>query len=122
MRNLFLLLLTLAPPAVALDLRETARFELNNPASLDYDPTFCGLWIANEGPEAILMTLDGLELRRVRSDMSRIKAISVEGDGLIVGDGAGNFQRLSKDGQALGVPFRISLGWADTEGIRRHYR
>ena len=40
-----------AGPLAALDLRETDRFDLNNPASLDYDPTFCGLWIANEGPE-----------------------------------------------------------------------
>ena len=104
-------------PAVALDLRETGRFFLNNPASLHYDPTFCGLWIANEGPEAILMTLQGLELRRIRSDLSRIKAISIEGAGLIVADGYGRFQRLSKDGDVLGAPFQISSSWADTEGL-----
>lgn len=103
--------------AQALDLRETDRFTLNNPASLDYDPTFCGLWIANEGPEAILMTLDGLELRRIRSDLSRIKAISVEGDNLIVADGFGAFQRLDKSGTVLSAPFQISTAWADTEGI-----
>lgn len=78
-----LLLLGLAPASVAaLDLRETGRYDLNRPASLDYDPTFCGLWIANEGPEAVLVTLQGGELRRVESDLSRIKAIAVEGDHL----------------------------------------
>lgn len=101
----------------ALDLRMTDSYFLHRPASLDYDPTFCGLWIANEGPEAILVTLDGDELRRVGSALSRIKAISVEGDALIVADGLGRFQRISKDGVPLGAPFQIESGWADTEGI-----
>ncbi|MEO1550925.1 MAG: hypothetical protein AAFR93_10915 [Pseudomonadota bacterium] len=117
MRIVVLLLLALATPAPALNLTETGRFALNFPSSLDYDPTFCGLWIANEGPEAILVTLDGLELRRIRSDLSRIKAISLEGDALIVADGAGAFQRISKAGEVLAPPFRISANWADTEGI-----
>ncbi|MEL6125298.1 MAG: hypothetical protein AAGJ92_04685 [Pseudomonadota bacterium] len=109
--------LAVATPAAALDLKLTDTFDLNYPASLDYDPTFCGLWIANEGPEAILTTLDGLELRRISSDLSRIKAISIEGDNLIVADGRGSFQRITKDGEPLADPFRISSNWADTEGI-----
>ena len=118
MRHLICLIaLAFAQPATALDLKQTGTFELNFPASLDYDPTFCGLWIANEGPEAILVTLDGLELRRISSDLTRIKAISLEGDHLIVADGSGAFQRISKDGDALAAPFQISSGWADTEGI-----
>lgn len=117
LRSLVFLLVFLAGPATALDLVLTNTYRLNRPASLDYDPTFCGLWIANEGPEAILVSLDGLELRRVRSDMGRIKAISLEGDHLIVADGGGAFQRLTKDGEALGAPFRVQGGWADTEGI-----
>ena len=103
--------------AVALDLQLTNIYALNRPASLEYDPAFCGLWIANEGPEAILVTLDGLELRRVRSDLFRIKAIALEGNDLIVADGGGSFQRLSKSGDVLGAPFRIEGGWADTEGM-----
>lgn len=109
--------LFLVQPALALDLKLTNRYTLNRPASLDYDPAFCGLWIANEGPEAILVTLDGLELRRIRSDLTRIKAISLEGDDLIVADGAGAFQRITKNGDAIAPPFRVSEGWADTEGI-----
>lgn len=106
-----------ATPATALDLKLTGSYALNRPASLDYDPTFCGLWIANEGPEAILVTLDGDELRRIGSDLGRIKAISIEGDHLIVADGLGAFQRVRKDGTPLAAPFRIESGWADTEGI-----
>ncbi|MEL6519447.1 MAG: hypothetical protein AAFQ66_00685 [Pseudomonadota bacterium] len=116
-RLLCALAIVAAAPVNALELKLTGTFELNYPSSLDYDPVFCGLWIANEGPEAILVTLDGLELQRVRSDLSRIKAISIEGDHLIVGDGGGAFQRITKDGEALGEPFRISSNWADTEGI-----
>lgn len=103
--------------APALDLVETGRYDLNRPASLDYDPTFCGLWIANEGPEAILVTLQGEELRRVGSDLMRIKAITLEGDALLVADGFGSFQRITKDGVALAPPFKVPGGWADTEGL-----
>ncbi|MEM6595518.1 MAG: hypothetical protein AAF672_12085 [Pseudomonadota bacterium] len=119
MRNTLLILMCLAHAfgAHALELTETGRYDLNRPASLDYDPTFCGLWIANEGPEAVLVTLQGEELRRVRSDLSRIKAISLEGDDLLVGDGFGRLQRLSKDGTALSAPFALEGGFADTEGI-----
>ena len=108
---------TLALPAAALDLQETGRYALNQPASLDYDPTFCGLWIANEGPEAILVTLQGDELRRISSDLFRIKAIALEGDHLIVGDGFGKAQRLTKDGVPLAAPFALGGGFTDTEGI-----
>lgn len=119
MRKTFMIVIALAAalPAAALDLIETGRYDLNHPASLDYDPTFCGLWIANEGPVAVLVTLQGDELRRVSSDLFRIKAIALEGDHLIVGDGFGELQRLTKDGEPLGPPFSLSGGYADTEGI-----
>ncbi len=113
----FVVMLAAALPASALDLIETGRYDLNNPASLDYDPTFCGLWIANEGPDAILVTLQGEELRRVTSDLFRIKAISLDGDHLIVGDGFGKLQRLTKEGEPLAPPFSLEGGFADTEGI-----
>ena len=112
------LCLAAAPaPATALELTMTGSYSLNRPSSLDYDPAFCGLWIANEGPEVILVTLEGDELRRLRSDLSRIKAITVEGNDLLVADGMGGFQRITKNGEALGAPFKVSDGWADTEGI-----
>lgn len=117
--RLIITCLFLASPAIApaLDLKLTNIYELNRPASLDYDPAFCGLWIANEGPEIVLVTLQGDELRRFGSDLTRIKAVSIEGKDLVVSDGMGLFQRLSKSGEVLAEPFRISSGWADTEGI-----
>lgn len=113
----FFCCLAMSQHATALELQETGRYDLNRPASLDYDPTFCGLWIANEGPEAVLVTLQGEELRRVRSDLTRIKAISLEGNNLLVGDGFGGMQRITKDGTPLDAPFRLDGGFADTEGI-----
>lgn len=110
-------LLTISAPAVALELELEQFYELNRPASLAYDPAFCGLWIANEGPEVVLVTLDGLELRRFRTALSRVKAIALEGDGLLVGDGFGRHQRLTKDGDALGEPFPVQGAYVDTEGI-----
>lgn len=107
-----------AGPVAALDLVMTDSYALNRPASLDYDPLFCGLWIANEGPEAILVTLQGDELRRIRSDLRRIKAISIDGDaGIIVADGFGGFQRLTRNGEARGPVFQAGPAFSDTEGI-----
>lgn len=107
----------LAAPAAALDLKLTDTYRLNRPASLEYDPAFCGLWIANESAELVLVTLDGLELRRLTSDLSRIKAVALDGGNLVVADGYGRFQRIAKDGTALAEPFGIEGGWADTEGM-----
>ncbi|MEM9970192.1 MAG: hypothetical protein AAF762_03715 [Pseudomonadota bacterium] len=115
--RVFLILALLATPAAALELRMTGSYELNRPASLEYDPAFCGLWIANEGPETILVTLNGDELRRFSSDLRRIKAIALDGDGLILADGFGGLQRVEKDGTPKGAPFQVSDTYADTEGI-----
>ena len=117
MRIAITMLALLATPVAALELTFQTSYDLARPSSLDYDPTFCGLWIANESPEVVLVTLQGDELRRFASDLSRIKALTVEGDHLLVADGFGNFQRISKDGSALAAPFASSQGWADTEGM-----
>ncbi|WP_254683748.1 hypothetical protein [Ruegeria sp. AD91A] len=116
-RTIALLICTVFSQAMALQLSETGRYELNQPASLDYDPTFCGLWIANEGPEAVLVTLQGNELRRISNDLFRIKAIAIEGDHLLLGDGLGSLQRVTKDVEPLGAPFELEGRFVDTEGI-----
>ena len=117
MRLLTTILTLLATPVLALDVTFRTSYDLARPASLDYDPTFCGLWIANEGPEVVLVTLQGDELRRFSSDLTRIKAVTLEDDHLLVADGLGEFQRLTKDGVALADPFRSEMAWADTEGL-----
>lgn len=106
-----------ATSAPALDLTLTGQYALNRPASLEYDPTFCGLWVANEAPEAVLYTLQGEELRRLSSDLSRIKALTLDGDTVLVSDGYGRMQRLAKDGTALGDPFPLDDVFSDTEGM-----
>lgn len=105
-----------AAPSHALELELQDFYDLNRPASLEYDPSFCGLWIANEGPEVALVTLDGLELRRFRTDLRRVKAIGLEGNDLIVADGFGSYQRVTKDGVAKSEPFRPPT-FMDTEGV-----
>ncbi len=117
MRHMLAALTLGATPVSALELTFVTSYDLDRPASLDYDPTFCGLWIADGGSVVILVTLQGDELRRFGSDLSRIKAIAIEGNTLLVADGLGSFQRLTKDGTPLAAPFRSSQGWADTEGI-----
>jgi hypothetical protein len=117
MRLAITILSFLAGQAAAFELTYQTSYTLNRPASLDYDPTFCGLWIANEGPEIILVNLQGDELRRFASDLTRIKAVTIEDDHLLVADGLGGFQRITKDGVALAEPFRTEMAWADTEGL-----
>ena len=117
MRQMIAALCLCASNVAALELTYQDSYTLNRPASLEYDPNFCGLWIANEGPEIILVTLQGEELRRFRSGLTRIKAVALEGDALLVADGLGGFQRLSKDGAPLADPFRVDMAFADTEGL-----
>ncbi|MEM6824561.1 MAG: hypothetical protein AAF566_05570 [Pseudomonadota bacterium] len=113
-----LAVLALLPlPAQALELELTGFYDLNNPASLDYDPDFCGLWIANEGPELVLVTLEGDELRRFGSGLSRIKAVALEDQHLLVADGFGNLQRLTKAGEPMAAPFPAGPGFMDNEGL-----
>lgn len=117
MPRLLLILILMAGPVTALELEYRDSYELNRPASLEFDPDFCGLWIANEGPEIVLVTLAGEELRRFGSDLSRIKAVALEGSNLLVADGLGGFQRLDRDGNALDETFQTDMAWADTEGL-----
>lgn len=117
MRLPLALCLALAPPAQALEITLDGFYELNRPASLEFDPDFCGLWIANEGPEVVLVTLEGLELRRFRTDLPRVKAIALEGINVLVSDGYGGYQRLTRDGAALTEPFGMGDLRMDTEGI-----
>jgi hypothetical protein len=119
MRLPFALALALAAafPATALEIEIDGFYDLNRPASLEFDPDFCGLWIANEGPEVVLVTLEGLELRRFSTGLRRVKAIALEGTRVLVSDGYGGYQRLTRDGAPVSDPFHMGALWMDTEGI-----
>lgn len=113
-----LVALCLVQPAAALELTLRDFHDLDRPSSLEFDPAFCGLWIANESAEAILATLDGTELRRISSDLFRIKAITLEGETLLLADGLGRYQRFGRDGESLGAPVRLGEGAVfDVEGL-----
>ncbi len=112
-----LLTLILTSPAAALTLEQQNVYTLNRPASLEFDPNFCGLWIANESGYVVLSTLAGETLRRFRSDLSRVQALALQGNDLLLADGMGSFQWVTRSGDALGPPFRHENGWADTEGL-----
>ena len=117
MRLLACLALLIVQPVAALELKLSGFYDLNRPASLEYDPAFCGLWIANEGPEAILVTLGGVELRRWRSGLYRIKAVTLVDNDVLVADGLGRYQRLTKEGVPLGKVFYLGALGAATEGM-----
>lgn len=116
-RTLALCVALTASQARGLELELETFYDLDRPASLEFDPAFCGLWIANESRELVLVTLQGEELRRFSSDLPRIKAIAIEGDDLLVADGYGSFQRLSKSGEPRAEPFRLPGFYGDTEGV-----
>lgn len=106
-----------AGPAAALELYPRGGWDVTQPVSLAYDADLCALWIAQERPEVVLVTPGGREIRRFDTGFARVRAITVEGDTLIVGDGYGSFRRFDREGHPLGDTFQIVPGMYDIEGI-----
>ena len=104
-----------ASSALELTLREA--IPMHRPSSLHFDPALCGLWIVNEGREIAFMGPSGNITRRFETDLYSAKALSIEGDNLLVADGFGGFQRMSKDGAPLGDKFRLQTPVWDVEGL-----
>lgn len=111
-----LFLLFLPFPAHALDLTLRSSIDMLGPSSLEFDPALCGVWIANEGREIAFMGPSGEITRRFETRLFTAKALSVDGETLLVADGTGRFERMTKEGAPLGDPFRISTLW-DVEGV-----
>ncbi len=107
------------PPATALELMWRESFSFPRAASLEWDPVVCGLWVAIEGPQLFLLTPGGREIRRIEPGMRSIRALTVEDDGLLIADGWGGFQRITREGVALGAPFRLSATLHDVEGVHQ---
>ena len=106
-------------PAAALDLILRDSFHFPRAASLEWDPVLCALWVAVEGPQIFLITPGGRELRRLEPGMRSIRALAVEREGLLLADGLGGFQRMTREGALVGEPFRLAPGLYDIEGIHR---
>ena len=117
MRHWIVPLLIAATPATALELTLRESFPLQNPASLEYDPDLCALWIVNESKDVVLFSLFGKEMRRFETDMYQVKALTVQGDNLILSNGFGRFQLSDKEGNLLGAPYTLRGDIYDIEGI-----
>jgi hypothetical protein len=109
--------LTAMPAAAELRHRETIP-ELRA-VSLAYDAVVCGVWLADEGPDIVLLSPIGKELRRLDSGMRSVRSLTVEEGGLLLADGWGRFQRVTRQGAPVNEPFNLSATLVDTEGLHR---
>lgn len=87
--------------------------------SIAYDAVMCGIWIANESREVILLSTVGKELRRFETGLRSVRSLTVEDDGILIANGWGEFQRLDREGQSIDTPFSLSATLYDTEGLHR---
>ncbi|MEM6477549.1 MAG: SdiA-regulated domain-containing protein [Pseudomonadota bacterium] len=118
MRVLSLAVLLLSPLAAsALDLTLRQSIDMRGPSSLEFDPALCGVWIANEGREVAFMGPSGEITRRFDTALFTAKAITVDGDDLLISDGTGRFERRSKTGEQTAEPFRMPGEIWDVEGL-----
>lgn len=118
LNRLFTCLLCTVPTlggALELTLREAVP--MHRPSSLHFDASLCGVWIVNEGREIALLGPTGDITRRFETDLFTAKAISTDGNHLLISDGFGGFQRLTKEGAPLGEKFRLKTPTWDVEGL-----
>ncbi|NBC10948.1 MAG: hypothetical protein GVY24_04325 [Planctomycetes bacterium] len=59
----------------------------------------------------------GRELRRFDTGPPRVRAVTMEGETLIVGDGYGTFRRFNRQGRQIGGDFALADNLYDIEGI-----
>lgn len=88
-------------------------------ASLAYDAQVCGVWVANESDEVVLLSPGGQEILRFQTEMRSVRSITLVEDGLLISNGWGQFQRINRAGRAMDAPFSLSQTLRDTEGMHR---
>ncbi len=111
-------LLALAPPCFA-ELTHRETIQNFRASSLAYDAQVCGVWVANESDEIVLMNTFGMEIRRIESGMGNVQSLAVDEDGLLLANGFGSFMRMTRDGVAMDGRFNLSTTLVDTEGLHR---
>lgn len=111
--------LVLGAPCVEAQLWHRETFENLRVVSLAYDAEVCGVWIADEGPEVILISTFGVERLRFDSGMRSVRSLTVEPGGLLIADGWGSFRRIDRAGKTIEAPFNLSGTLVDTEGLHR---
>lgn len=118
MRTLILSMLLLAGPAQA-ELRHVVTFPGVRAVSLAYDAQVCGVWVASESRELVLLSPGGREILRIDTDMGYVRSVTVTDDAVLVANGWGEFQWLDRTGRALEPVFALSATIRDTEGMHR---
>ncbi len=87
--------------------------------SIAYDALVCGIWVANESNEVVLLSTCGKELRRFDAGMRSVRSLTVEDEGILIANGWGEFRRLTREGRPIDTPFRLSDTLYDTEGLHQ---
>lgn len=113
-----LFLLALPDPAVARIFHRTTLPDFRA-VSLAYDAQVCGVWVATEGSEVILLNTAGEEIKRFDSGMRSVRSLTAEDGGLLLANGWGGFRRLDREGRPIDQPFSLSATLVDTEGLHR---
>jgi len=108
-----------ATPAPAMELWHWETIPGIRAVSLAFDPWVCGLWVATEGPELILLSPTGTEIRRLETPLRGVRAISADAEGLLASDGRGAFFRLTRTGEDFGDWSRAESQF-DVEGLHLH--
>lgn len=120
MRSLILAASVLvASPAPAMELWHWETIPDIRAVSLAFDPWVCGLWVATEGPELILLSPTGQEIRRLETPLRGVRAVSADAEGLLASDGRGAFFRLTRTGEDFGDWSRAESQY-DVEGLHLH--
>ncbi|WP_420012354.1 hypothetical protein [Tateyamaria sp.] len=116
--SVLLMTILLALPARA-ELWHRLTIQDFRAVSLAYDAEVCGIWVANEGPEIVLLNTAGREVKRFETDMRSVRSLTVEAGGLLIANGWGDFQRIDREGQPIDAEFRLNRTLFDTEGLHR---
>ncbi|MCV6597660.1 MAG: hypothetical protein OIF40_11340 [Mangrovicoccus sp.] len=115
--SLALMIAISSSASFAADLYLVRSFKAPGPSGLAYDPEYCGLWVVNETREVVLMNLWGNEIRRFTAELGRVDAIALEGEDLLLSDGNGTYQKVTREGGAKSRPYRLSNQLFDTDGL-----
>ena len=111
--------LALAPALAKTEIFHRETIPNFRAVSIAYDALVCGIWVANESNEVVLLSTFGKELRRFDTGMGIVRSLTVEEDGLLIANGWGEFRRIDREGRAIDAPFRLSETLYDTEGLHR---
>ena len=120
MRRLILAsVMAVAPAIAAADLTHLRTLPGLRGVSLAYDPWVCGVWVASESHELVLISTGGREILRLATGMRVVRSVTVEQEGVLIADGRGNFLRLDRQGTRRDGVFTLSDTLRDTEGLHR---